>query len=136
MRKKLSTFGTLLALSLPLVGLFSFTPAFAASTLCPDGSAPVKQSIGVGIQGNKEVCGKTGQDLLKNYLMAIWGWGTALISALAVLVIIFGGYRYMTSGGSPDKIESAKNMIVGALSGLLLIIFSYVILNAINPDIL
>lgn len=129
MLKSFTTFLLALCLSLPAVGLFSSQPAYAAA-------GRVCQEVGVGVQGNKQFCADTGQGLLKKYLLAIFNWGTALISALAVLVIIFGGYRYMTSGGSPDKVESAKNMIVGALSGLLLIIFAYVILNAINPDIL
>jgi hypothetical protein len=99
--------------------------------------------VGVGInQGTtpgqsagdpRVVCGKDGQGLLKNYFGRIFNWGVALISTLAVLVIIVGGYRYMTSGGSPDKIEGAKNMITGAIGGLLLVIFAWVILKAINP---
>jgi len=50
--------------------------------------------------------------------------------------MIFGGFQIILSGGNPDKIKAGKEIIVAALSGLLLIIFSVLILRIIGYNIL
>jgi hypothetical protein len=62
------------------------------------------------------------------------GIGLAIISS--ILVIIFGGYRMVTSAGKPSGIESGKKMIFNALFGLTLALLSAVLLNFLNPRIL
>lgn len=42
----------------------------------------------------------------------------------AVIVIIFGGFRYITSGGDPSNVATAKNTVVNAVIGLLVIALS------------
>ena len=42
----------------------------------------------------------------------------------------------MTSQGNPEAVKAAQEMIVSAVTGLLFIIFSYVILQIIGADIL
>jgi len=41
--------------------------------------------------------------------------------ALAVIMIIVGGFRYITSGGSAEATKGARNTIVYALVGLVII---------------
>lgn len=59
------------------------------------------------------------------------------ISGLAAFVmIVSGGFKYLTSAGSPSAIGDAKDQIKSALLGLLLILVSYLILQVINPDLI
>lgn len=59
------------------------------------------------------------------------------ISGLAAFVmIVAGGFKYLTSAGSPSAIGDAKDQIKSALLGLLLILVSYLILQVINPDLI
>lgn len=52
-----------------------------------------------------------------------------LLGILAVIMIIIGGYRYVTSNGDEGGIKSGKNTIIYACIGLILAIMSYAIVN-------
>lgn len=54
----------------------------------------------------------------------------------AVILLIYGGYKYMISRGDPEAIKAARETITSAVIGLLFIIFSLVILQVIAGDIL
>jgi len=54
---------------------------------------------------------------------------------LAVLMIAYGGVVWLFSGGASDKIGHAKELITGAIIGLVLALGSYFILNTINPKL-
>ncbi len=62
------------------------------------------------------------------YRYTIWAAGI-----LAAAMLIVAGFQWAASGGSSDAIGSAKNKIAGAISGLILLALSYVILNTVNP---
>lgn len=55
---------------------------------------------------------------------------------IALLLIIFSGYRMMTSQGNPEAIQGARETLTSAIVGLLFIIFSLVLLQVIGADIL
>jgi TRAP-type C4-dicarboxylate transport system permease small subunit len=44
-----------------------------------------------------------------------------------LVLIIYGGFRWMLSGGNEETITKAKKVISAALIGLVVILFSYVI---------
>jgi hypothetical protein len=48
----------------------------------------------------------------------ILGIAFGAIGALALLMIVLSGFRYITSAGDPEKMKSAKNGIIYALVGL------------------
>lgn len=52
-----------------------------------------------------------------------------LAGAIAVLVIVVGGIRYITSDGDPASANKAKNTIIYALVGLVVAVMSYSIVN-------
>ena len=61
-----------------------------------------------------------------------------IIGAISVIMLIWGGLRYIISGGDSKKITDAKNTILYALLGLIIAFFAYAIvnfvLNTINPN--
>lgn len=59
----------------------------------------------------------------------------AIATGLAVLMIIFGGIKYMTSDAFQGK-SDAKKTIMDAIWGLLLVIGAWTILYTINPKLL
>lgn len=69
------------------------------------------------------------------YLQWLFPFMLSLAGILAVVMIIIGGFQYMTSAGSTDSIGRAKDRITNAILGLLLAAASWVILNTINPDL-
>ncbi len=52
-----------------------------------------------------------------------------VIGALAVFMLMWGGLRYITSGGDSKKITDAKNTVLYAIIGLLIVFLSYAIIN-------
>ena len=63
--------------------------------------------------------------------------GTVYIAAgvVAVLVIIWGGIRYTTSNGDSIQIQSAKNTILYAVVGLVVVIMAAAITNFVTQNI-
>lgn len=72
----------------------------------------------------------------KGLVTRIFGLVLGLSGGIALILFIISGYRFMTSGASPEAFQAAKEQLVSAIVGLLFIIFSFVILQAIGVDIL
>lgn len=51
---------------------------------------------------------------------------------IAVVIIVFAGYRYIASAGNPEKAKQARNAIFYTIIGLLVIIFSFAIVNIVS----
>jgi hypothetical protein len=43
----------------------------------------------------------------------------AILGALALLMIVIGGFRYIVSQGSPQEVSKAKSTVIYALIGIL-----------------
>lgn len=71
---------------------------------------------------------------LLKYLQYINTLALSLVGIAAVGVLVIGGFLYMLSESVFDK-EEGKNWIKGAISGLILALCYYLILNTINPDL-
>lgn len=69
---------------------------------------------------------------LNQYIGYIFKLAIALSAFLAVVVIMWAGFRYMTLESVPDKVD-ARNRIQNAIFGLLAILGSYLILKTIDP---
>ena len=53
------------------------------------------------------------------------------VGVLSVVMLIFGGFRYVISGGKKESVTNAKNTILYAIIGLLIAVFAYAIINFI-----
>ena len=111
----------LAALSSPLFLLGAHT-ALAAAT---DEFVPLAPIPGVIEQGFG----------FQQFLSGAFTLGVIVAAFLAVIMIVIGGLEYMMSEAVTSK-EDAKDRITSAILGLLLILFSYILLATINPDIL
>lgn len=49
------------------------------------------------------------------------------LGILATLIILYGGYTWMTAAGEKDKIDKAKKIIINGVIGLVIILTSYAI---------
>ena len=52
-----------------------------------------------------------------------------VVGAVAVIMIIFGGFRYITSGGDTNKVGGAKNTLIYAIVGLIIVALAQVIVH-------
>lgn len=62
-----------------------------------------------------------GTDKVNNIIESIVNIFSVLVGVIAVIMIIWGGLRYITSGGDSGKITNAKNTIIYALIGLVVV---------------
>lgn len=70
------------------------------------------------------------------YLMTFLG-------IIAVVVILIGGFKWMTAGGNEDRVGEAKSMIIAGAIGLVIILAAFAIVtfvidigtSALNGDI-
>ena len=82
-----------------------------------------------------------GVDLGLNYATAI-GLGTqdvrttvsnvikafmGLLGIVAVVIILLGGFKWMTAGGNEEKVSEAKKLIISGIIGLVIILSAYAI---------
>jgi hypothetical protein len=77
-----------------------------------------------------------------NSINDVWAIALAVIDILlrvggllAVGFVIYGGFRYMTSQGEPDKTSEAKSTILNAIIGLVIIMVAIVAVNFIGSKL-
>lgn len=59
-------------------------------------------------------------------------WVLIATAAFAVLFLIIGGFRYVTSAGNEDFVEDAKRTMTYAIFGLIIVLLAFVIAATIN----
>jgi hypothetical protein len=52
-------------------------------------------------------------------------------AALAVLMLVFGGYQYLTAGGADDQVKKAHATLLWSFVGLALAILAYALVEII-----
>lgn len=54
-----------------------------------------------------------------------------VIGALVLLMFVWGGFQWLTSAGSPDKVKKGSQTMIWAAIGAILVFSSYIILGAV-----
>ena len=52
-----------------------------------------------------------------------------MVGIIAVIMIIVGGFRYIASGGKQESITAAKNTILYAIIGLVIVALAQIIVK-------
>lgn len=66
---------------------------------------------------------------MSNMIKSIVNLLSIIVGVVAVFMIIIGGLRYITSGGDSSNVNSAKNTILYAIVGLVVVAMSQVIVQ-------
>jgi succinate dehydrogenase hydrophobic anchor subunit len=69
------------------------------------------------------------------YIKMIFIFGLGLVGLAALFALAYGGIVYIMSAGSAPTQTHAKQWIWGAISGIVLLLCSYLILYTINPQL-
>ena len=54
-----------------------------------------------------------------------------IVGGISVIMLIYGGIRYVTSGGNTAHVTAAKNTIIYSIAGLIIAILAYAIVNLV-----
>lgn len=92
---------------------------------CSGGDTFINTAIGCIPFGSKEA-----------FLGFILKWAVGIGGGIAFLLIIYAGFMIMTSAGNPERLKAGQELLTSAISGLILLIFSVIILKIIGVDIL
>jgi lysylphosphatidylglycerol synthetase-like protein (DUF2156 family) len=69
---------------------------------------------------------------LSSLILSVINIILALAGLIAVLVLIIGGFRYVTSFGNEEVTGQAKKMILNAIIGIIIIILAFVIVRVVQ----
>ena len=109
--------------------LFSSTVAFAAPTPVAS-DVPVNPCPSGGGVGFDTLC-NFGPDKFGPFVGSV----VTLLFVIAVLIalgfLIWGGIKWITSGGDKSGVESARNHIVAAIVGLVIVFLAFFIINIV-----
>lgn len=76
-----------------------------------------------------------GQSDLKVTISALVNVVLSFLGIIAVLIILLGGFKWMTSQGSSDKVEEAKKLIGAGIVGLIIILAAYAIVKFVLEEV-
>ncbi len=66
-----------------------------------------------------------------DFILTIIKFVLAFAFLLAVVMLIYGGFRYIFSAGNEDATEAGKKTVINALIGIVIIILSFVIVQVV-----
>lgn len=58
---------------------------------------------------------------VNNLIATIINLFSIIVGVIAVIMIVYGGFRYITSGGDTTKVTSSRNTILYAIIGLIIV---------------
>lgn len=133
MIKKLKTsLLTLLSLSLFAVPLMVPVAVHAATAAAPSADIQGNLCAGASLDASGADCAvsDTGaQDTVTRILTLVINIFSLVVGVAAVIMIIIGGLRYIISGGDSGNVTSAKNTILYAIIGLVVVALAQIIVK-------
>lgn len=100
------------------------------------GTAEIENCLGGGATlsvGNGDTCPPPANDQgttrVNTVITTIVNIFSLIVGIVSVIMIIFGGFKYITSGGDSGKVSEAKNTIVYAVIGLVIVAFAQFIVQ-------
>lgn len=73
---------------------------------------------------------------IAHYIATIYRYLVIILVPLAIIMIIVGGVSWILAAGDQGKITNAKKYIISSFSGLIIGLFSYVLLSLVGLDVL
>ena len=95
--------------------LLVLSPAIALAQVDPFGGqiANINTSLGLGREDPRTIAGN-----VINVLMGFLG-------IIAVIIILIGGFKWMTAGGDEAKVEEAKKLMTAGVIGLAIVLAAW-----------
>ncbi len=68
---------------------------------------------------------------LRDFIINVTNFILGFLGLIAILIIIYGGFLYLTATGEQEKAEKGKKSVTYAIIGIVLILGSYAIVNTV-----
>ncbi len=121
-----------LAAALVSTGLSFFAPVLAQTKLA------YADSVSEGLNQLKQDAGDALPDTVidenskpSDLFAKILNFGLGIAFVVAVIMVMYGGYQYITSAGNEEQATNGRKTLIYALIGMVIVIMSFVIVNAV-----
>jgi uncharacterized membrane protein len=112
-------------------------PLALANVYAADCQASSADAITCGVQsasGNNESPGQA-TTKANTTITKIVNLASAIVGAVAVIMLIYGGFKYITSGGDETGAKSARNTIIYAVVGLVIVALAQFIVKFVINNV-
>jgi hypothetical protein len=110
------------------------TPVLAPAAVYADTQSTINQGLcqGTSLDTTATNCNASANDAqskINSLLTSVINIFSIVVGIIAVFMIIFGGLKYITSGGDSGNVSGAKNTIIYALIGLVIVALAQFIVH-------
>ena len=92
---------------------------------------------GVALTSDDNQCQDTGEGAgsFSSVIKSVINIFSIVVGAVSVIMIIIGGFRYIVSNGDSNGVTGAKNTILYAIVGLVIVLFAQVIVRFVLTNV-
>jgi uncharacterized membrane protein len=121
----IATLALLLPILLPM-------PAYAA--VCNNIGNNIASGVNAtrgGTSANSVTCGSGGSITtgVKSLAAKVVNIFSIIVGIVSVIMIIYAGFKYVTSGGESNSVSSAKNTLIYAIIGIIVVVLAQLIVH-------
>ncbi|MCE9586554.1 pilin [Candidatus Uhrbacteria bacterium] len=99
-----------------------------SATCDPEATESAPISLGVSVGGIRQVSG------LPQYINTIYSYLVSVILVVAIVMVVYGGFLYLTGAAGMGSIQRGKQIIKDAIVGMIIVLAAYAILQTINTS--
>jgi len=112
-------------IALPVLGILCLVMAFQATAVGAQQVIDLGTELDeIGAQAGYDV---TGQDTLPSIIGRIINAVLGFLGVVLIVIIIYAGFLWMTAGGSEEQVGKAKQWMINAIIGLVIVLLAYAI---------
>jgi amino acid transporter len=119
----MSVFGFVLPMAVTATAYAEVTPPQVNSNLCSGANGDLTGQNGTGCDDS--TAGEAANKLVANVINIL----SVIVGIISVIMIIYAGFRYVTSGGREESVKGAKNTILYAIIGLVIVALAQIIVH-------
>jgi hypothetical protein len=118
-----------------IAGLSLLTPGLALPVVSGIASADIVNQLCTGVDAAADTtdCNDptkgSGAQGIQDIAKKVTNIFSIIVGAASVIMIIYGGFRYITSGGDSGKVGNAKNTLIYAIVGLVIVALAQIIVR-------
>ncbi|MCK5510716.1 hypothetical protein KAI65_04215 [Candidatus Parcubacteria bacterium] len=112
--------------NIALIAVFVFL--FSASVALDAEKAGAQPDLGFNYANNLNL-EVADEDDPREMAVAVVRYLMTFLGIIAVVVMLLGGFKWMTAAGNEDKVAEAKKLIIAGIIGLIIVLCAYAIVQ-------
>jgi len=108
------------------------SPALAGALPPPNIGQNLCTGTTLNVAANTATCNdNSSNNTIQNVTTTVVNVLSLVVGLISVIFLIFGGFKYVTSGGDSGKVTSAKSTILYALIGLVIVAIAQAVVRVV-----